>query len=385
MGVWWDNGYYNGSVNIAFDFSSSSNRIHELTIPLYDYDGIIGDSDGYDNFSRNGYTLSITNTFNGNISCTVTKPNTEIVSYAPYINGNWTEYLLKIDVQNGTISFQGIEASNPRYSSGFSFMDYREVFEKVIFDISDNVQHMAIKQIYHNDTGTGDHPHFQVTATTTWLNTYGFVMVDPSLNIYTLFPDFNDLRLNLYSFAYYGDSMTINGHTFPMDGSIIGSFWILPKGSPIYDQDNQITGYVQEDTISQEGVRGAVELKPTLNNVYITWADSQSQEESDRVCYLTFVNDNRTVNMGTYAIGDMAISFGGVWYFTTAIYEPYTGYETKYTMDWDSPFNLDKGAFLLIFMSIVILCFLVMNVFYKPGLLDYAVVGLTGIIAYILL
>ena len=380
-GVWWDNGYFNGSVDIAFKYSDSSILTHTLTIPLMTYDGIKGDEDGMDEFSANGYVLTITNSYNANITCTVKKPNNQTVTYTPYNNGNWNSYVLKIDVQKGTVSFVGID---PKKGESFTFLSYDEIFEKVIFDVSDNVKNMAIKRIYHDDSGNGDHPHFQVQATTTYLNTYGFVMVDPTLNIYDRFPNYDNLRLNLYSFAYYGDGLTINNHTFSMDGSVIDGFWYLPKGTAIYE-NGIITGYTTENTISEEGVVGSIELKPTLTNVYITWTNIHSQTESERVCYLTFVDDNTTINMGTFETGDLTISFEGVWYFTTAIYEPYTGYETSYVMDWDSPFNLDKNAFILVFIGIAILCFLVMNMFYKPGLLDYLIVGLTGIIAYILL
>ena len=380
-GVWWDNGYFNGSVEIAFNYSNTSTLTHTLTIPLVTYDGIVGDEDNVDEFSANGYVLTITNSYNANISCTLKKPNNQVVTYTPYNNGNWNQYVLKIDVQKGLVSFIGIDAKK---GEGFTFLNYDEIFEKVIFDISDNVKNMAIKRIYHDDSGNGDHPHFQVQATTTYLKTYGFVMVNPSLNIYDRFPDYDNLRLNLYSFAYHGDSITINHHTFDMDGSIISGFWYLPKDSPIYE-NGQIVGYTSENVISEQGVVGSIELKPTLNNVYITWTNINTGGAEDRVCYLTFVNDNMTINMGNFETGDLTISFGGVWYFTTAIYEPYIGYETAYTMDWNSPFNLDKDAFILVFIGIAILCFLVMNLFYRPGILDYLIVGLTGLIAYILL
>lgn len=383
--VWWDNNYFNGTIEIAFDFSDSTSMIHNLEIPLLSYDGIEDDADGIDWFSMNGYSISISAGYNRNVTCSITDPNSGVIGYEPYMNGWWTQYILKIDVQSGTISFIGIEATDPRTGAGFTFMDYNEVFEKVIFDISDNVTLMAIQKVYHSDTGTStNHPHFQVVATTTWLNTYGFVMVDPTLNIYNKFPSYDNLRLNIYSFAYYGDSITINNFTFPMDGSVIEDFWYLPKGSPIYE-DEQIVGYTTEDTISYSGITGAVKLNPTLTNIYITWTNIHSDSSVDRVCYLTFVNDNKTINMGNYDIGDLEISFEGVWYFTTALYEPYIGYETEYIMDWDSPFNLDKNAFILVFIGIAIFGFLIMNMIYRPGLLDYLIVGFTGLIAYILL
>ena len=384
--VWWDNGYFNGSVEIAFDFPSNSNITHTMLIPLVSYDGIKDDADGMKEFTANGYILTITNSYNANITCNVTGPGVN-KTYAPYMNGNWNQYVLRIDVQTGTVYFQGIE-KNSKGSEGFSFLNYKEIFEKPIFDISDNIKNMAVKRIYHEDTGSTGHPHFQVTATTTYLDTYGFVMVDPSLNIYQKFPNYDNLRLNLYSFAYYGDGLTINGHHYDMDGSLIKGIYYLPKDTPIYDGNDQITGYTTENVISSQGVRGSIELVPTLNNVYITWTNIHSQTASERTCYLTFVNDNLTINMGNFdptGEPDMTISFDGVWYFTTAIYEPYVGYETVYTMDWDSPFNLDKGAFILLFIGIAIASFLILNVFYKPGLLDYVIVAGAGIIAYILL
>lgn len=382
--VWWSNGYDNGSVEIAFDFTATSNVTHTMIIPLLTYDGIEDDNDGIEYFSENGYILTITNGYNRDVTCTVFKPNGQSQTYTPFKSGYWTQYIFKIDVQNGKISFAGINSPYRDPGMDFSFVNYKTYYETEIFDISDNVNLMAFERIYHIDSGTGDHPHFQVSATTTWLKTYGFVMVDPTLNIYEKFPNYDDLRLNFYSFAYYGDSMTINGYTMDMDGSVVQLYY-KEITVPIYDSGNNISGYKKELAIANEGEEGAIAYSPILSNIYITWNNINSETESDRVCYLTFVNENKTINMGTFASGDLTVSFDGVWYYTTAIYEPYTGYELVYTMDWDSPFNMSKEAFILIFIGISILCFLVMNLFYKPGILDYLIVGLTGLIAYILL
>ena len=266
-----------------------------------------------------------------------------------------------------------------------NFTNYTTVFSKEIFDFSETVKGLAMKEIYHEDTGIGsNHVRFQVSATTTYLDTYGYVMVDPVLNIYEKFPDYDDLRLNFYSFAVYGNTITINNRTFHMDGSqITDMYYTMQK-----DENNK-THYIIADQYSA----GAIKFQPFLTNIYVTWENIQSGTASDRQCYITFVNDNMTIEMGTFdpsapngsSTPNMTVSMTGIWYFTTAIYEPYQATERIYTMDWNSWFNLDGSTFIVVVIAIIIVSLAVCNRIWELSFLDYAVAVGGAAIAFILI
>ena len=366
--VWWSNGYANNKITVVLDFEQTmGNLTHKMYIPLIQYNAAITEPvDGKPRyFELTNDTLEIECTYNTKVKVTIGNYTT---SYNP---GIWQRYALVIDTQTSKMTFQGISSSMRNPTSEFNFMAYTPVTNVVIADWSVVTTDKAIYRIYHEDTGTGtNHVRFQANATATFLDTYGFVMIDPRINIGDYFPDYDNIRLNLYSFALYGDTITFNNKTYAMDGS-----QITIRYEEVYEGGKH---YVATPT-------GSKSFTTTLSNVYITWQNLHSTVASERQCYLTFVDDRMTFEMGTYAIGDLWVSGFGMWYFTTAVWSPYTAYEKDFTMDWNSPFNISADGFILIFIAIAVIALVAMNVIWKPTFLDYAVVVGGCIISYMML
>ena len=384
--VWWNNDYVNGSVNIAFWYQTNSDYVHGMQIPLVKYDGIEDNGDGIKFFSDSGYSLTFTVPYNGALQCTL-KHNGEVVASNIYQTGTWLQFALGIDAQSGKVTFNGTRSLGWNAGQTFTFTNYETVFSTVIFDFSSIVNDLAIWNIYHADlNGVGDdHPRFQVTATTTYLDTHGYVMNDPSIDIHALFPEYDNIRLNLYSFAVYGDTMTVNGHTFTLDGSKIMDLYYTNEREALHDDPydpNKITGWREFKRIADQSTEGAVLWQPTLNNIYVTWTNISSLNADDRQCYLTFVDDNVTIEMGSF--DSTVLSFTGIWYFTTAVWEPYNSTETVYTMDPNDWFNLSSDAFILTVIGLLVILTVIFNVIWRPSLLDYAIIVGGGIIAYVL-
>lgn len=386
--VWWDNGYINGSATIVFDFSGrNASYGHQIVIPILKYDGIKNDADGISEFSRNGYIIGISMAYQGNIIMTLTDANNTVHTYPAFQIGEWTQYLLKLDVQNGYLEWGGIKSPYRNTNLDFNFTNYNTIVEKRIVDFSNDLNDAAFNRIYHEDTGTGtSHPHFQVVTTDTYLDTYGVVMNDPVINIIDQFPDYDDLRLNLYSFAVYGDSLNINGYTMNMNGSKVRVYYTMHH-DPIYDDQThtQIVGYDDYNEIATSSTPNVKYVDLVLSNVFITWENIKHPDAADRMCYLTFVDANMTFRMGSFQPDNLTISFDGIWYFTTALWEPYQAYEKDYSWDYHHPFNLDRNGFILIFIAISVAVFVIMNIYYRPSFLDYLVVIGAGIIAYVML
>ena len=178
---------------------------------------------------------------------------------------------------------------------------------------------------------------FQVTDTEVFLNTYNTVMIDPSITVGDWFPDLAEYRLNFYSFAVIGDSMTINGQTCPIDKS--------------------------NGTITFDNVAGFTFTKK-LENFYLTYGDNVT---------ITFVNDNSTYDLGT--IADEEVSFDGMWYFVTGLYDPNQVTETYWNWNLDG-FQATAGECLIVFLGIIVAGVLLYRGVGggKPGIYDWLVI-----------
>lgn len=157
---------------------------------------------------------------------------------------------------------------------------------------------------------------FSITNTSVFLNTYGVVMQDPSINVSSYFPEYEEWRLNFYSFALVGDSMTVNGQTFNVDE----------------DQKITVTG---EDGKTITG---------TLSNIYVT--------EKDDHTYFTFADGKDTVDLGETT--SSTVSFAGRWYFTTGLYEGVDGVEEYYDWNLDGKFHATMAQTCLIFLGLLV-------------------------------
>lgn len=365
--VWWANGYANNKATIVFDYpETTGNLSHYMAIPLLEYNRLSENAEPQ-YFRDTGYVLTIESGYNKRIHITLTKDGVQEYT-ASYVPGVWQRYALVLDAENGTLSYQGISSAARNPVREFNFMDYVPISTSVIADWSSECDNLAFARIYHKDVGNGtNHPNFQIGDTATFLNTYGVVMIDPVLNIYEQFPAYEDLRLNLYSFALYGDTITFNGYTFDMDGSYI------------------TVRYDRIGTTNVVSTTGSETFTAPLTNIYITWMGISDELPENRSCTLTFVERNQTFDLGTFAIGDLTISGEGMWYFTTALWEPFDTVKKTYVMDWSSPFNLDGNGFLLIFIALLVIVLVIMNIFWQPTVLDYAVVFGAGLISLITL
>lgn len=130
---------------------------------------------------------------------------------------------------------------------------------------------------------------WSVYSTRVFMDTFNAVLVDPSINLANYWPDMNSYRYAFQSFALYGDSITINGVTYPV-------------------VDQRIT-------INNKAY--------VLDNFYLSFSE---QGETS----ITFNNINKTVSLGETT--DKTVSFSGYWGFTTGLYEGKTDFKKVY--DW---------------------------------------------------
>ena len=163
---------------------------------------------------------------------------------------------------------------------------------------------------------TGTSMAWGITRTLVFLNTYGVVMSDPSITISDQFPDLNAWRLNFYSFATVGESMTVNGQTFDIGA---GQTITVTNGS---------------DTISG-----------TLTDIYVS-------KDLDGHIIFSF-NGGKSIDLGE-AVSD-TISFTGLWYFTTGLFNAYQGTEEYYNWNIDSLWHATGEQAIVIFLGLLAL------------------------------
>lgn len=372
--VWWDNKYVNGKVSIAFSYPEMNDACeHTMEIPLYQYDGVREDGDGVKDFSQSAYKLKIKITYpRTTVECTLIN-GSSVVSTVSKVLGTWPQFVVTIDAQKSTVDVSQIKTTIG--NTTFSFTGYTTYPPTAVFDYSSKINGMAVSKIYHKDSDNENHPRFQVVGTETYLDTYGFVMTDPVLNVVDKFPNYDNLRLNFYAFAMYGDSMTVNGWTFNLQGSSITN---------LYYKEVQMEDGTKRLYAATAGTADAIKADATLTNVYVTWTNIGSTHTTeDRQCYLTFVDKNLTIYLGTFNPANLTVSFEGVWYFTTSLYEPYNTTETTYEMNWNSWFNMDGNTFLICFLGLIIAAMVAIHVLWRPlQLLDFIVIGGAGILIY---
>lgn len=191
-------------------------------------------------------------------------------------------------------------------------------------------------------------PKMGVLNTTLFLNSYDVVMNNPSFDINEYWPDVQYYRLNFYSFALVGDSITINGVTYPIgDGQTI-----------------EVAGKTY-----------------TLNNIFITTDTVDGVSHT----FLTFADSRAKLDLGETTTS--TVSFGGLWYFSSAFYEGYL--DSGYEYDWnlDGGFSASNSQFMIIFIGLLVLGFVAGHVLIREqiGFLDYAIMIGSGVIGLIIL
>lgn len=244
--------------------------------------------------------------------------------------GGWLGVQVRIDALNGDVILTPTNDLN--LLTTVQPTDYSTVIEDCI--------HSETKTSFKvSKSGNAPSLKFQVTDTKVFLNTYNTVMVDPTLRISDYFPGYSEYRLNFYSFAILGESITINGQTCPVNK--------------------------ENGTITFRNVAD-FEFTKTLANIYLTFQDGHT--------YLTFVNDSSVYDLGETV--NTVVSFSGMWYFTTGLYKAVDGIETFWNLDLDGMFHATAGECLLIFIGIIGLGTIVYTVWGrgKLGTYDWIVI-----------
>ena len=182
---------------------------------------------------------------------------------------------------------------------------------------------------FYTDSNATDGLNWSVYNTNLFMNTYGAVMVDPTINLADYWADMSSYRYAFQSFAIYGDTVTINNVTYPIE-------------------DQQIT------------INGK---KYLFDNLYLSFSEQGKTS-------ITFRNINRTVDLGDTV--DKIVSFGGTWYFTTGLYEGSETVQEVYNWDMSDPLaNLDMTTMVLFTLGVMaVLCLLFVGLKTSFGTMD---------------
>lgn len=300
----WSNGYHNNTIDIKV-IKNGDNNTWPHTLQF-----TIGTSTVNTVYTGSGFRVGV-----NNIS-----PFTDI--------GNWLGVQIRLNGSDGSVTFT--PTNDLDMLSTVEPTDYSLTFENVF--TPGDIDSFKVKTLANTSK-------FQVTGTKVFLNTYNTVMIDPSINVGDYFPNYDEYRLNFYSFAILGDSITINGQTCPVN-----------------KENGTITFRNAAD----------FEFTKTLANIYLTFQDGHT--------YLTFVNDSSVYDLGETV--NTVVSFSGMWYFTTGLYKAVDGVETFWNLDLDGMFHATAGECLLIFIGIIGLGTIVYTVWGrgKLGTYDWIVI-----------
>lgn len=368
-GVYWSNDLYNGSVKLACRFTGGNmNATHLISIPLYKGNMTANNQPTWE---KTNYQVDISISYpNTIIVITVSNNGTPLSGFPVTANmGKWSGFELQIEAEKGVLNFTPMN----RFNNFTSYTTYSER-EQTIADWSEYTSDNAIFRILHRDEGAGAPMSFQVVNTRTFLDTFGVVMTDPSINVHDYFPDYDKVRLNFYSFALYGDSFTLNGKTFPVTEGSVTIYYFKD-----YSGMNHWLASIDSPTPTNPyGERYVAQSKTMmLSNIYVTW--------NGDTCSLTFVNDKFTVDLGTYSAGDETVSFTGFWYFTTTLYEPVTVTEKSIDGSWKAMPDIGGPAMILLYLGVLLGLGLIAHVILGLKWLDLTVLAIGMVLGFTLL
>lgn len=271
----WDNGETNGIINVVFD--------------------------GWNNSNSNPAAIAIEfDIGNKNYTVNLTKSDAWTVGVNDSVEtlGGFGRIMLTLDTIDGKLTIRPVQFTN--------FVTF-EVIDTVLYE-TDIEQGAGIAGLRFSPL-TYAPLRWSIANTTVLMNTFGAVMIDPSIDINEYWPNMEHYRLWFQSFALYGDSITLNGVTYPVDEF----------------GDVEINGQTY-----------------VLNNFYVSYP-------IDGNVYITFVLGDETVDLGEKATD--VISFGGTWYFTTGLYEGIQTTENVY--NWAVGWNASPDQFILISLGLL--------------------------------
>lgn len=295
--VIWNNTYDNGKIQLLFRAENTPGDYHN--------DFTVGDNTVSVDYTLNRFYV----TLNGG---------------DPVDIGTWRNIVLDIDLVNGELSAIPVRTFNS-YTN--VVLDNTNIF------VGDLVNPAPTNIITWSTTPNS--LMFNVYTTSVFMDTYGVVMVNPTLNITDYFTDLDNFyQLRLENLTIYGQSMTING----------------------------VTGNVTGNTIkfNDETVQ--------IKDMEITYADGHA-----------YISDSyATIDLG--AITDNTISMTGAWYFTTDLYDGYTAQKMIYEWDWGE-FILDDKTFGVIYIGLCLIGLIVARKFCSMTITDYLLFVVSIIIA----
>lgn len=353
VNVYWSNGNYNGRVDILYKFESPA-QAHIMSMNLY----TPTTADHRTTWTDTGKDLSVTILpSNHRITASVTGG-----SSSTYNIGTWNTMLISIDTEHGNVSVTPVKTF-----TDFTDFTLNDRMKKTVLDFSATITDAAIESIAHSDTGDqANRARFSVVDTWPFLDSYGVILQDPSLNFHDYFPQFDSIRVNFYSFALFGDSITINGITYPVtDGKVTVTY--------VSDDGNN---YLPEVMPNRDPTTRTFEL----NNIYVTFSD-------DGHVYLTFNDKHFTLDLGLFQPDQWVVSMAGTWYFTSMAYEPYTATE-KSLSGWKTLPTTSANEMILIFLGILCVAFAAVAIHVKRsgfGILDLIIIGSAALVAFLLL
>lgn len=237
--------------------------------------------------------------------------------------GSWQRFAVTLDFLGGKAYYMPI-------TSWSGFLDYT-AFTAAAYDlgISGTVEALTFTALDDNIT-------FGIVDTWVYLDTSTIVMQDPEITITDYWTEPGRLQFN--GFAYYGDSVTINGETYAVEDGRI-----------------EIRGQARE-----------------LSDLVITWYDGRT---------------TAAVGSSEFDLGqteDYAVEFGGIWYFAAAYYQPVQVSYDAY--DWQPwLFNLNTDAFILVYIGLLILGTAILHRAQTLGGGDLLIIACAGAIGYILI
>lgn len=293
----WNNGYENGQIDILFRAENPNQIYHnELTI--------------------------VNNTVSINYSGGMF--NVAINNGEPVNIGTWRNIILHIDLVEGKISVRPVRTFNS-YSN--------VIMDNTSIEVGDMVGAAPTTTIVWKPTPNSF--RFNIYSTSVFMNTYGVVMINPTLDITNYFPNLNRFyKLTLHNFSVYGDSITVNGETGTVTNNIV-----------TFGEDSFI-----------------------MRDLSIVYADGHAYIEDSHV----------SKDLGEITTTD--VSMAGIWYFETDLYSGYTATKQIYTWDWES-FILDNTQFCVFYIGLALVGLVAARRFCIMTVIDYAVLITSIIIA----
>ena len=236
-----------------------------------------------------------------------------------YNGGGWDTWHISIDGLNGSVALTPVTSFN-------TFQNYTLSASPKVFNVP-AFAHGGITSVNLSATGT---PNFSVTRTTVNYDISKTSVLNGSMNPRQYFPsaDYGQLKIMFDSFAVFGDGVTLNGVTYPV-------------------QDRSIT-------------IGAYNFQ--LNGLAVVY-------NSDNT--MTVENDKISASLGE--IVDNTITFNGIWYFTARALNGF--YTNVPTVEWDiGTWATTFNQTIVLYEAILLIGGLVARHYQKIKALDWVII-----------